>query len=270
MMETFIILASIFLFGLAIGSFLNVVIYRTLHGESPFSGRSRCPRCKRTIRAIDNIPLLSFFLLGGRCRWCKAKISWRYPVIELLTGVLFLWWFLAGSFFFRLTQQPFVYVQPTFWLVVGILLLALFFTDLLYGVIPDVLVFILGLIALLYRLLLTINGIMQPVDFWRSIASGFVSAGFFLSLILITRGRGMGMGDVKLVAVLGIILGWPKIVVGMFASFFSGALVALILLILGKRRFGQTVPFGPFLVLGTGVALLWGNQLWSAYLRLIF
>ena len=80
----------------------------------------------------------------------------------------------------------------------------------------------------------------------------------------------MGMGDVKLVAVLGIILGWPKIVVGMFASFFSGALVALILLLLGKRRFGQTVPFGPFLVLGTGVALLWGNQLWNAYLRLIF
>jgi len=104
-METFIILASIFLFGLAIGSFLNVVIYRTLHGESPFSGRSRCPKCKRTIRAIDNIPLLSFFLLGGRCRWCKAKISWRYPVIELLTGVLFLWWFLAGSFFFRLSRR---------------------------------------------------------------------------------------------------------------------------------------------------------------------
>ena len=269
MMEIFIILASIFLLGLAIGSFLNVVIYRTLHGESPFSGKSRCPRCKRTIRAVDNIPLLSFFLLGGRCRWCKTKISWRYPVIELLTGVLFLWWFLAGSLFFKITQQPFVYIQPTFWLIVGLLLLLLFFTDLLYGVIPDVLVLVLGIFAFLYRLLLTLSGIMQPLDFWRSIGSSLASAGFFLLLVFATRGRGMGMGDVKLIAVLGFILGWPRTVVALFVSYGVGAVVAIVLLFLGKKRFGQTIPFGPFLVFGAVISLIWGTAIWNAFLPIL-
>ena len=269
-MSMIILLASIFLLGLAVGSFLNVVIYRTLHGESPFEGRSRCPHCHRTIRAVDNIPLLSYLLLGGRCRSCRAYISWSYPVVELLTGVLFVWWFVAGSAIFRLTQYPFVHLQPLFWLVVGLLLVVVFFTDLLYGVIPDVIVWILGFSALLYRVLLTMGGIMQPADFWYSLVSGVGVLAFFLGLIAITRGRGMGMGDAKLAFVLGLVLGWPRIVVAIFLSFSLGALVALLLLAIGKKRFGQTLPFGPFLVVGTAIALVWGGQLWSSYLTLLF
>lgn len=269
MMEMIIILASIFLFGLALGSFLNVVIYRAIHGESPFEGRSKCPKCKRTIRAIDNIPLLSYMLLGGKCRWCKTAISWSYPVVELLTGILFVWWFAAGSLFFRLTQSPLLYIQPVFWLVVGMLLIVVFVVDMLYGIIPDVVVWSLGISAFCYRILLTLSGAMQPMDFFRAIVSGIGVSLFFLSLIVLTGGRGMGMGDVKLALVMGLILGWPRILVAVFLSFFIGAIVAVFLLAFGKKRFGQTVPFGPFLVIGTALALVWGEQLWSSYFALL-
>lgn len=267
-MEKIALLASIFLFGLAVGSFLNVVIYRTLHGESPFEGRSRCPKCKKTIRAVDNIPLLSYILLRGRCRWCKARIAWSYPVVEFLTASLFVWWLVAGFAFFRLTQSPFAYLQPGFWLIVGLLLVVVFFSDLFYGLIPDVIVAILGFLGLFYRLLLTGTGIMQQADFLKALASGIGVAAFLLSLIVLTGGRGMGMGDAKLSLVLGLILGWPRIMVAVFLSFFLGALVAVFLLLIGKKRFGQTLPFGPFLVVGTVLALLWGERLWGFYFSL--
>jgi prepilin signal peptidase PulO-like enzyme (type II secretory pathway) len=252
--------ALIFLFGLAIGSFLNVVIYRTLHGESVFEGRSKCPKCNRKIQAIDNIPLVSFLLLRGRCRACKASISWSYPVVEFLTGTLFLWWFVAGSLFFRLTQSPFVLIQPLFWLVVGILLLSIFFSDLLYGMIPNILVFLLIGMAFVYRFVLFRSGIMQAQDFLTTLYGAAGASLFFLLLILVTRGRGMGMGDVKLVFAMGIILGLTRTLVAVFFSFVSGAVVAILLLMIGKKKFGQTIPFGPFLVLGTFMALLWGQN----------
>lgn len=260
---------SVFLFGLAIGSFLNVVIYRTIHGESPFEGRSRCPSCKKTIRAIDNIPLISYLFLGGRCRYCRTKISWTYPVIELLTGVLFVWWFLTGSLFFKLTAAPFVYLQPLFWLTVGTLLLVLFFADFLYGILPDILVVLLGVLALSYRVLLSFTGIMQWPDFWLSIASGIGASLFFYTLHAFTRGRGMGMGDVKLGLAFGVLLGWPRTLVAVFASFIIGALAGVFLLASGRRQFGQTIPFGPFLVLGTVVSLLWGGALWTWYMGML-
>ncbi len=233
-------------------------------------GRSRCPKCKKQIRALDNIPLFSYLLLHGRCRYCKKTISKSYPVVEFLTGILFVWWYLGGTLFFRLAQSPFDLIQPTFWLVVGLLLLAIFFADLTYGLIPDILVFILVGMSFLYRLILTTNGLMQPQDFWLSVISGFGASLFFLLLIFITRGKGMGMGDAKLSFALGLVLGWPRIFIGLFTSFISGAIIASILVLFGKRKFGQTVPFGPFLVLGTIVALAWGEKLWVQYLQLLF
>lgn len=259
------IIASIFLFGLAIGSFLNVIIYRTLHGSSPLKGRSKCPKCKKTIRVIDNIPLLSYLFLRGRCRYCKTAISWSYPVVELLTGVLFVWWFFAGSLFFRLTQSPFTVVQPIFWLLIGILLLAIFFSDLLYGIIPNVLIGIIILAAFVYRLILWTSGIMQSNDFINSLYSAIGVLLFFLLLILLTRGKGMGMGDAKLSFAVAMILGWPRIMIAMFISFVTGAIVASVLMVLGKKKFGQTIPFGPFMVIGTLFALIWGGDLWSRY-----
>lgn len=190
-------------------------------------------------------------------------------MVEFLTGSLFVWWYLSGSLFFKLSQSPFLYIQPVFWLIVGAFLIAVFFTDLLHGVIPDVLLGILGISALIYRSFLVLGAAMQGKDFAVSILSGIGVSLFFWGLIVLTRGKGMGMGDVKLAMVMGIILGWPRILVAVFLSFVLGALVSMFLIIVGKRKFGQTVPFGPFLVAGAFVSLVWGNQLWNQYMHYV-
>ncbi|MFZ2202112.1 MAG: prepilin peptidase [Microgenomates group bacterium] len=255
----------IFIFGLVWGSFLNVVIYRTTHGTSPLSGRSKCPKCKKTISWKYNIPLISFFWLQGKCAYCRAKISWQYPVVELLTGLLFVWWLWMGRGFFLLVGQPWTLLQPGFWLVVGMLLVVVFVADWRFGLIPDSVNFSLFVLALGYRLSLTGFGLMQSTDLIRAIICGLVLMAFFYGLWFFTRGRGFGFGDVKLAPALGLLLGWPKTTVAVFLAFVLGAVVALVLIALGKKKLGQTIPFGPFLVLGTFAALLFGNRLWGWY-----
>ena len=260
---------GLWLLGLAIGSFLNVVVFRTLHGYSPWAGRSFCPKCKRKIAWYDNIPLLSFGWLKGRCRRCGRAISWRYPVIELLTAHLFLWWYVGGGLAFRLVEQPYRTIQPVFWLGVGVGLILLSAFDLFYGVLPDLMVAGLGGVTLAYRLSLAVAGIMQWADFWRYILAGLGGGIFFASLVVATRGRGMGWGDVKLAVVLGFILGWPKLGVAVMLAFLTGAMVALILIGTRKKKWGQTLPFGPFLSAGTVGALLWGEAMWRWYANLL-
>ncbi|MBI4035283.1 MAG: prepilin peptidase [Candidatus Chisholmbacteria bacterium] len=255
--------------GLAIGSFLNVIVFRTLHGFSPFAGRSFCPHCKKQILWYDNIPLLSFMLLKGRCRQCGKRISWHYPVIELLTAMLFLWWYVGGRLVFGLVEQPYRTIQPIFWLVVGVGLILLTGFDWFYGVLPDLIVGGLAVLALVYRLSLALVGIMQWQDFWLYVLMagvGMVGWGF---LVVVTKGRGMGWGDVKLAGLMGLILGWPAMVVAIMVAFLTGAVVAIILVGGGKKRWGETIPFGPFLIGGTVIALLWGDKLWQEYLRLV-
>ena len=259
----------LFIVGLAVGSFFNVIVFRTLHGYSPFAGRSFCPHCKAKISWYDNIPLLSFLLLGGRCRKCKRRISWRYPVIEILTANLFLWWYMAGRLVFELTQEPYRTVQPVFWLLVGVGLVLLFGFDLFYGILPDWIVGSLAGMTLIYRLALAMSGIMRWGDFWLYVATGIGGLVAFWILVMVTRGKGMGWGDVKLAGVMGVILGWPAMIVAVLTAFLTGAVVAIILILRGKKHFGQTIPFGPFLVLGTIVALVWGERLWQWYGHLI-
>src|SRR3989344_2422099 len=151
----------LFVLGLTIGSFLNVIVFRTLHGFSPWAGRSFCPKCKKKIAWYDNIPLVSFVLLRRKCRHCGRKISWRYPVIEILTANLFLWWFVVGGLVFRLVEQPYRTIQPTFWLLTGVALVLLVAFDLFYGILPDIVVGALGVMTLVYRLSLSVAGIMQ-------------------------------------------------------------------------------------------------------------
>lgn len=257
------------LFGLTIGSFLNVLIYRTVHDESYIEGRSKCPHCKKMIAWYDNIPVVSFIVLRRRCRHCKKPISWTYPAIELITAGLFVWWYLIGFTFFRLGAQPFALLQPGFWLFVGICLIVVFFADLLYGIIPDSVVIALTGLGLLYRISLYASHIMQPGDFWLTImGAACASLGFWL-LWYLSRGRGMGFGDVKFVFPLGLILGWPNILVGLFLSFVVGAVVSVMLLLMKRKRFRQTVPFGPFLVVGTVTTLLVGDRILQWYLSLL-
>ena len=257
------------LFGLAIGSFLHVLIYRTVHDESYVTGRSKCPHCKKHIRWYDNVPVVSFFLLGGKCRNCKKPISWDYPAIEMMTAGLFVWWYLIGFTFFRLSTQPFSLLQPAFWLFVGVCLITIFFADLLYGVIPDSIVIVLTGLGLLYRIMLYVFHVMRPDDFWLTLVGATISVLAFLGLWIGTKKRGMGLGDVKFVFPLGLILGWPNMAVGLFLSFVIGAIVGVGLIISKQKKFRQTVPFGPFLVVGSAITLVFGDQMLRWYLSLL-
>lgn len=174
-----------------------------------------------------------------------------------------------GRSFFLLLGQPWGYFQPVFWLIVGMLLLVVFVADLRFGLIPDQVSLPLFVLALGYRIGLVTSHQMQSVDLVRALISGLVLMAFFYGLWFFTKGKGFGFGDVKLAPSLGLLLGWPRTLVGMFIAFCLGAVVAIVLIISGKKRFGQTIPFGPFLILGTVASLLWGQQLWAWYFGLL-
>lgn len=265
----FLTAGFLFIIGAAIGSFLNVIIYRTTKGETWVKGRSYCESCKKTIAWYDNIPLLSYFLLNGKCRHCKKQLSLSHPVVEGLTGALFVWWYVAGFLFFKLTQQPFIVLQPLFWLAVGIILLLIFLVDWKYMIIPDVGVASLFVLVIFYRIFLVVAHVMQPKDLLLSLLSMAGAALFFFGLWAGTKGRGMGFGDVKLALPLGLLLGWPKVLVWIFASFMIGAAFGIFLLATKKAKLKQAVPFGPFLIVGTLISLIWGDQVFSWYVTLI-
>ncbi len=149
------------------------------------------------------------------------------------------------------------------------LLLVIFIADLRFGLIPNQVSIPLFVLALGYRLALVSSQQMQSADLINAVISGLVLMLFFYCLWYFTKGKGFGFGDVKLAPSLGLLLGWPKTLIGMFIAFCLGAAVAIVLIILGKKKFGQTIPLGPFLVLGTVASLLWGQQLWSWYMGLL-
>lgn len=220
-----------------------MLIDRLPEDRSVIFGRSRCDSCKKKIPLSDLVPLLSFVVLKGICRYCKSPIGWRTPIVELTTGLLFVLVFLYNS-----NNTPALHSAGVLTLLTQLIvvsgLIAIFFIDLKHGIIPDIIVFPTTVIAFLYLLLNTQYLIPNTL-------SGLGAFLFFLSLFLLTKGKGMGFGDVKLSFLLGIFLGFPKIVAGLYLSFLSGAVISLILITLRKKTLKQTVPFGPFLVAGT-------------------
>lgn len=247
----------LFVLGLAIGSFLNVLIYRLPQGLSIF-GRSFCPNCKKKIAWHDNIPLISFILLRGKCRQCRSPISWQYPAVELVTGVLFILIFLFlpnESIKYQVLSIKYLFSLGYYLLIVSSLV-AIFFIDLKHGIIPDKITYPTIFITFLYIILNTKYLILPNL---LSALGAFI---FFFLLFLFTRGRGMGFGDVKLAFLMGLFLGFPKIIVALYVAFLTGAAVSLILVLWGKKKFsGGTVPFGPFLVFGAFVAFFAGKEL---------
>lgn len=260
----------IFLFGLFIGSFINVVVMRTLRDEDFVHGRSHCDACGRTLAWYEMIPLLSYLLLRGKCRTCQQEIDIMHPIVELLTGSVFAWWWLIGFAFFRLTGTPLLQIiQPAFWLLVALLLLIIFIIDLKSYFIPDWTTLYLFWLVLIYRLFLIGVGIYRPVDFAWSMFGAMLLLLGFLFLWWVTKKRGFGFGDVKLIFPLALLMGWPKMWVGVWLAFVIGALFGLGLMAVGKKRFGQAVPFGPFLVIGAFLSLLYGESLLSWYTALL-
>ncbi len=246
-----------FILGSVIGSFLNVCIHRLPKEESVVSPRSRCPVCGTPIRAMDNIPLLSFALLRGRCRACGNPISRRYPLVEALTGILF-----------ALTVAWFgITLQAAFLLTFLCGLVVVSFIDFDHQIIPNAITLPGIPLGLLTGLLLG-----EPPFLDRVI--GMLGGAGFLYLVLFYGGalygqEAMGEGDLNLIALVGSFLGWKAVALTILLGCLFGSAVGLALIAVGRLGRRQHIPFGPFLSLGAVVALFWGEQLMAWYLRLV-
>lgn len=242
----------LFLFGSAIGSFLNVLIDRLPRGENILIARSRCESCSKTLAWYDLIPVFSYLLLSGKCRYCKTKIPKRIIFIELLTGITFI---LTYFYYFSyLAQSNLLYF--IFILILISCFLVIFFTDLQFGIIPDEILVVILLTSVVF------NVINMPALIIQNFITGLSSASFFLLLFVITHGKGMGFGDVKFSFVIGFLLGFPEAIFAFYSAFLTGALVSLILIIVGRKKFkGDTISFGPFLVLGVLIAVVFGEKI---------
>lgn len=243
-------LVVILTLGFVVGSFLNVVIHRLPEHRSLWGPRSTCPACDSTIAWYDNIPILSFVHLRGRCRACQNRISWRYPFVEAGTAVLFgIAWFHFGA-------------TPEFPVATVLLaaLVAITAIDLDHQIIPDAITLpgiCVGFISSL---------VTHHISWGESILGLAVGGGIFATIILVSGG-GMGGGDMKLGAMLGTFLGWKVVLVALFLAVILGGVLAMVLVATGLRGRKDPIPFGPFLAVGAAISLFWGEWLLAWYTR---
>jgi len=253
-----------FILGLVVGSFLNVLIYRLPRQEQFVRGRSFCPHCKKILKAKDLVPLVSFILLKGKCRYCRTKISFQYPLIELVTGILFV--FLA--YYYQIGAD---WGNILFWrnLIIVSGLVVVFMTDLKHFLLFDVVTWFLIFVAVISNFVIAI---MSPS--WQSSLENFILAGvigclFFWSQRALSRGLWVGQGDVYLGLLMGLLLGIKGLIVALFFSYVLGAIVSLHLLITKQKKMKSQLPFGVFLTLGIFVSLFWGEKILTWYLGLL-
>lgn len=263
----------IFVFGLIIGSFLNALIYRLKVKEKIVWERSHCPKCRHILGFSDLIPLLSFIFLKGKCRYCQQSISRQYPLVELATAIVFL----AGYFYYNIGALDYgsmgallsysnTHILPFLsYIIFSSFLIVIFTYDLKYYLILDKITIPAFIIALGINVFILDKNILNLL-----LAMG-VLFGFFLFLFLISQGKWLGGGDLRLSLVMGAMLGWPNVLVAFALACFLGAIVGLAfwghsLAKSGKIPWGTQVPFGTFLSLATLVALLWGDEILRWYL----
>ena len=245
-------LLVIFIFGLIIGSFCNVVIYRLPRGKSIITPGSRCRSCTAPIHPWNNIPVLSYLLLRGSCRACKEPISLRYPSVELVFGVLYvLLWF---KFEFSIPFAVYAALTST--------LLTVALIDYDHKIIPNIITLpgmIIGLGLSAWAL---------PITLVDSLLGLLLGGGLFYLIAFLTKG-GMGGGDIKLIAMIGSFLGWPGALFTIFSGALLGSLVGIALMLLGRKGRKDKVPFGPFLSCGAILFILSGQDLIKWYLNLL-
>ncbi len=269
----------IFLFGLVAGSFLNAVIWRMYFKVAVWHGRSMCPACRHSLSWQDLIPIISFFLLRARCRYCAAPISWQYPLVELVTGVLFLAIF--NSQFSILNEFSIWQLFKLFYLwTIASALIIIFVYDLRYYIISDTVVYPAIALTFLYRIfeVWSLNH-LDLIGNWKleignfesliySIGAGILASAFFFAIYACSKGKWMGFGDVKLALLMGLALGFPNIIAALFFAFVIGAAISLFLVFFRKKQWKSEVPFAPFLVLGTFLALFFGARIVNWYLNM--
>ncbi len=289
-----------FILGVCFGSLVKVLADRSLIKAS-FFGRSHCTECKKNLNWYDLIPVISYFVLKGRCRNCHTKLSPEYYLVEVTLGILIALVFFQSPLSIVSINNPWQLALDLYDLIfktfVIVILSVVFLTDLKKTIIPDRITYpaiVLSIILItadtIYKIVWLYLSLkfstwgrfllppysdyfqrhvliaMEP--FLGSLIMGFAVGLFFLLLILATRGRGMGGGDLKLGIFLGLVFGFPQGLLVLLLSFFFGSIAGVILLLTKKRHFGQTIPFGPFLSLGGLVALFWGERLLDWYFKI--
>ena len=256
-MSSYLLQMFAFIFGTLIGSFLNVCIYRLPISKSIVHPRSMCPSCQNTIRFYDNIPILSYLWLGGRCRYCKTPISIRYLLVELMGGLFCLSVFLK----YGLTFPAMVYY------VFIATLIVITFIDIDHRIIPDYLslpgipIFFLASLAL------------PSLTYWDALIGILVGGGSLFLVAwtyhLITKKEGMGGGDIKLLAMIGALIGWKGVLFTIFISSAAGALSGMTIMLLTRQSMKLAVPFGPFLAIGAIAYIFFGPQLIYWYFNVL-
>ncbi len=296
-MFSLILFIFIFVFGLVVGSFLNVVIFRLETGEGIVKKRSHCMSCGHTLRWYDLVPVLSFIFLRGKCRDCGKPISWQYPIVEISTGALFVlvvsaFWYLGfdpslalgvnildalGGWSFVLGN----FITVGSWLFAVSCLVVIFVFDLRHYIIPDKVVYPAIVAAFLFRVYevfdvghwnlyqISNSGFAVWGQVFVYLACAVGAAILFLLVVLLTRGHGMGIGDVKLAILMGLLLGYPGILVALMIAFFVGAVFGAVLILAGRKGWKSQIPFGPFLVGATLFVLFFGDIVISWFSRFL-
>ncbi len=287
-----------FIIGIHLGSLALALAHRSLENRT-FFGRSSCPHCNHKLSGFDLIPIISYLALGGKCRYCHKKIKIEYILVELVMGLA-----LGLTFYFSFLKLPvspdqyglvnflFDLILKTFMITV---LMIVAITDLKKTLIPDRITYPAAVIVLVslvaisaYRIWVLFQSLnansvgnflifktdyflrhafLTALPLWGGIIMALVLGLAFLLLIVLTKGRGMGGGDLKLGILIGLFFGFPQALVSIMLAFFLGSIFAIALIIFGKKRFGQTIPFGPFLSLGAFLTILYGGQIMDWYLN---
>jgi leader peptidase (prepilin peptidase)/N-methyltransferase len=241
---------AVFVIGLIIGSFLNVVIFRIEDLRSIFFTRSKCPSCQQTLHWNDLIPLFSFAFLRAKCRYCHKPISWQYPSVELGTALTFGLLYLFYGFSFNLIYYAIIFS----------LLIVVFVYDIKTQYVPE------NFVWAVLILLLVGNGYVSGLGLGNVILGGVVGGGLPALLVVLSKEKWMGAGDIKVGTILGLLLGYPVVFIGLLLSFVLGSVVGLFLIYSKRKKMQDTLPFAPFLIISGFLSLLYGSNLVNWYL----
>lgn len=271
------VIIFIFIFGLAVGSFLNAYIYRLHAGKSALKGRSFCPKCKHTLSAKDLIPVFSFVFLRGKCRYCAKSISWQYPLIEAATAILFTIGYaciLNGKELTALNILQFV-----FFIYIISVLIVIFVYDIKHYLILDKVTVPAFFVMLFFTILIQAYKTGFPKDAsFLELAKALIpyglgillGGGFFFLQFIISNGKWIGGGDIRLGVLMGVVLGIRSVASALFIAYVAGSFIALGFLLVKKKKFESHLPFGAFLVPATVIAFLCGDAIFSWYVHQLY
>lgn len=263
MLLTTFFLIALFIFGAGVGSFTSVVIYRLNAGKRGIlTGKSQCIQCETELKPLDLIPIISYLTLRGKCRYCSKEISYMYPLLEIMTGAIFALLYLKFPFFSESLSFSgnflglyLLYAFYTF------ILIFTFFFDLHYLKVSDEIL----LPAILIGLIATVATPLTP-HFFDALIGIAIPVAFFGLQILVSRGTWVGLGDLRVGAFMGVILGWKLVIVALFLSYLIGSVVSILIAMRKKKFFGVRIPFAPFLVIGTFLTIFFGEEILEWYL----